>query len=78
MTILAQAEQLRQQAIDLLLAERTLINDKLATLGFDGTGKPEAKKEATRKCGKCGSPEHNARRCTANLPETPRVNSSIA
>ncbi len=69
MTTLEQAEDFRKRAIELLLTERNLIDEKLATLGYGGEGTPEIKNRATRKCGKCGSPEHNARTCTAVIPE---------
>ena len=63
MTTLEQAEQLRQQAIDLLLGERTLIDEKLATLGHDGTGSGEIRRAASKSCGKCGESGHNSRKC---------------
>jgi hypothetical protein len=63
MTTIERAEELRQQAIAMLLQDRDAINFHLATLGYDGSNKPEKQKGATRKCGKCGSSDHNARRC---------------
>ena len=67
MTILEQAEQLRQQAITLLIQERETIETKLAQLGNDG-GTP---KEVKRACSICGATDHNARRCSKNkAPET--------
>ena len=63
MTTLEHAEQLRQQAIDLLLAERTLIDEKLTTLGYDGTGSGEKRKAAGKSCGTCGESGHNSRKC---------------
>ena len=43
MTILDQAEQLRQEAISLLLQERGTIEKKLTQLGYTGeTGKQKA------------------------------------
>lgn len=64
MTILDQAEQLRQQAISLLLHERETIDQKLTLLGYDGTAK-----EARRSCSRCGGADHNARRCPKNKPQ---------
>jgi len=54
-----QAETLRQQAIHLLLAERQEIDRKLATLGADGVDLSSEPK--LKRCGVCGSAEHNAR-----------------
>ncbi len=68
MTVLEQAEDLRKRAIELLLGERNLIDEKLLTIGYDGAI-AEIKKGAARKCGKCGSPDHNARTCTPVIPE---------
>ncbi|HEV8039824.1 MAG TPA: hypothetical protein VGP62_13235 [Bryobacteraceae bacterium] len=59
MTILEQAEQLRQQAITILLQERDTIDQKLGQLGHDGTPR-----EAKRSCSICGAADHNARRCS--------------
>jgi hypothetical protein len=73
MTTLEQAEQLRQQAIDLLLGERTLIDEKLATLGHDGTGNRDIRKITSKSCGKCGASGHNARKC----PKTEVVPPSV-
>jgi hypothetical protein len=69
MTTLEQAEQLRQQAIDLLLAERTLIENKLAALSYDGAGAFEAKIRKPKTCGRCGLEGHTARKCPS--PENP-------
>jgi len=55
--ILDQAEELRKQAIGILLAERQNIDRKLAQLGADGTD-ASAKR---RLCSACGSDEHTAR-----------------
>jgi hypothetical protein len=60
-TTIEQAETLRQQAITLLLHDKTAIEEKLAQLGFDGT--PTEKKART--CSKCGQSGHNAKGCTA-------------
>ena len=66
MTILEQAEQLRQQAITLLIQEREAIDHKLAQMGYDGTPK-----ESKRACSICGATDHNARRCSKNkAPES--------
>jgi hypothetical protein len=61
MTILEQAEDLRQKAIVLLQQERDAIDQKLALLGHDGTSR-----EARRSCSICGAADHNARRCSKN------------
>jgi hypothetical protein len=66
MSILDQAEELRQKAITLLVQEREAIDQKLVQLGFDGSPK-----EAKRSCSVCGAADHNARRCPkGKLPET--------
>jgi len=54
-----QAEALRQQAVNLLLAERQDIDRKLAQMGADGSETPPPAKPRT--CGVCGSSEHSAR-----------------
>ena len=63
MTTLEQAEQLRQQAIGLLLAERTLIENKLAALSYDGAGASEATSRKPKTCGRCGLAGHTVRKC---------------
>jgi hypothetical protein len=57
--IIDQAEELRKQAIALLLAERQSIDRTLALLGYDGVSPAAPVKPKT--CAVCGSPEHNAR-----------------
>ena len=64
--IIDQAEELRQQAISLLLAERETIDRKLNQLGHDGA---EPKTGRVKKCSRCGTEGHSVRTCTA--PETP-------
>ena len=59
--ILSQAEELRQKAIALLVSERQAIDEKLATLGHDGTAKPSTRKPTT--CAKCGEVGHTVRTC---------------
>lgn len=56
--ILHQVDELRQQAIAMLLAERQAIDEKLASLSYDGAAPPKKKI-----CSLCQSPEHNARTC---------------
>jgi hypothetical protein len=58
---LNQAEELRQKAIVLLVAERQAIDEKLALFGFDGAGAAPKK----NKCSKCGQEGHTARNCSA-------------
>ena len=65
MTILEQAEELRQKAIALLVQERETINQKLNQLGYEGT-----EKGSRKKCGRCGQEGHSVRTCTASSPET--------
>jgi hypothetical protein len=59
--IIQQAEELRQQAIALLIQERETLDQKLAQLGYDGTPK-----QVQRSCSICGASNHNARRCSKN------------
>lgn len=63
MTAREHAEHLRTQAIDLLLAERTLIDEQLSNLGHDDTSNLEAKRPARTSCGRCGERGHNSRKC---------------
>lgn len=60
--IIDQADELRKRAIEILLTERTAIDQRLAVLGHDGT--PPVASQRLRSCGICGSSEHNARRCS--------------
>jgi len=62
MTTLEKAEQLRQEAISLLLHERQTIDEKLQQLGHDGesAGNTERRQKA---CGRCGQPGHTVRTC---------------
>ena len=62
MSVIDQAEQLRQQAISLLLQERGTIEQKLKQLGYDGeTGEIRNRKRTT--CGRCGQEGHTLRTC---------------
>jgi hypothetical protein len=72
MTILQQAETLRQQAIELLVSERRTINEKLQQLGYDDAQAPARTPNGPHKksCKCCGEPGHNARRCPNNNPTT--------
>jgi hypothetical protein len=56
--ILIQAEELRKQAIGILITERQDIDRQLALLGADGTEPSITKRKA---CSVCASPDHNAR-----------------
>jgi len=58
MSILDQAEELRQKAITLLLQECEAIDEKLVQMGYDGQPR-----ETKRSCSNCGATDHNARRC---------------
>jgi hypothetical protein len=62
MTILDQAEQLRQQAISLLLQERGMIEQKLTQLGYDGAAGQTTKRKQ-KSCGRCGQEGHTMRTC---------------
>jgi hypothetical protein len=66
MTTLEQAEQLRIQAIDLLLAEKALIDNKLASLSYDG----EPRTRKAKSCGTCGAEGHTARTCTVTASKS--------
>jgi hypothetical protein len=68
MTILEQAEQLRQQAISILVQERETIELKLGQLGYDGAGVAEIKNRKPKTCGRCGQEGHTMRTCSS--PET--------
>jgi hypothetical protein len=63
MTVLEQAEQLRQQAIGLLVAERDAIDEKLAVLGFDGLVKAAEPARKPKTCKICGQSGHTAPTC---------------
>ena len=71
--IIDQAESLRQQAIGILMAERQTIDQKLATLGADGTDATTTKK--IKVCSICSSESHNARTCPqkGGRADTPTV-----
>ncbi len=63
--ILEQAEQLRKQAIAILIAERAAIDEQLKLLAYDRAdapaGPPPVKK--ARACAQCGQPGHSAKTC---------------
>jgi hypothetical protein len=73
MTTLEQAEQLRKQAIKLLLVERNLIDEKLASLGHDGITNRETSRGARKSCGKCGESGHNSRKCPKTESTPPLI-----
>ena len=62
MGIIDQAEQLRQQAIALLLQERGTIEQKLSQLAYDGAAS-EIKIRKPKTCGRCGQEGHTMRTC---------------
>jgi hypothetical protein len=62
MTILEQAEDLRKQAISLLLQERETIDQKLNQLGHNGEP-VEIKNRKAKTCGSCGREGHTSRSC---------------
>ncbi len=64
-----QADELRKRAIEILLVERTAIDERLTMLSYDGAISPNAALGKRRACGICGSADHNARRCTKNGSE---------
>ena len=70
MTILDQAEQLRQQAISLLLQEHGTIEQKLTQLGYDGAA-GEIKTRKPKTCGRCGQEGHTTRTCLAAAEHLP-------
>ena len=72
MTIIDQAEQLRQQAISLLVQERETIDQKLAQMGYDGMP-GEIKSRKPKTCGRCGQEGHTMRTCP-----TPESNDLVA
>ena len=65
--VLNQAEELRQKMINLLLAERQAIDEKLALVGYEN-GRPSLRR--SKACSTCGSPEHNARTCPRRVSDT--------
>lgn len=69
MTILDQAEQLRQQAISLLLQERGTIQERLTQLGYDGESVGEIKNRKPKTCSRCWQEGHTARTCPAAPPD---------
>jgi hypothetical protein len=70
MSILDQAEQLRQQAIALLLQERGTIEHKLNQLGHDGQP-GELKPRKPKSCRRCGQEGHTTRTCAAPKEANP-------
>jgi hypothetical protein len=63
MTILDQAEQLRQQALSLLIQERETIDQKITQLG-GAENRTDVKKDRKQKtCGQCGEVGHTIRTC---------------
>lgn len=60
--ILQQAEDLRQQAIALLVAERETINQKLNQLGGEA-GAVQIKNGRKKSCSRCGVEGHTVRTC---------------
>ena len=67
--VIEQADELRKQAIEILLIERAAIDERLKMFAYDGTENSPFVRQ--RICGICGSAEHNARRC-------PKKNSATA
>lgn len=65
MTILEQAEQLRQQAISILVQERETIDQRLIQLGYDGVS-TEIKNRKPKTCGRYGQEGHTMRSCPAS------------
>jgi hypothetical protein len=71
-----QAEDLRKQAIALLVAERQAIDSKLALLGFNAAEQGIAE-PSCKKCSVCGDPSHNARFHKKDAPENPGAKDRI-
>ena len=70
--VIDHAEELRKRAIDILVTERTAIDERLAVLGYDRAEAPCATSNKRRACSLCGSADHNARRCPrSNAPASP-------
>jgi len=61
-----QADELRKRAIEILLIERTAIDERLTMLSYDTAAAPNTPSAKRRVCGICGSAYHNARRCPKN------------
>lgn len=60
--VIEQADELRSKAIEILVAERGRIDERLSLLGYDGAPiASPAKKE--RACGTCGGTGHTSRAC---------------
>ena len=62
------AEELRQNAITLLLEEKGELEEKLAQMGWDGNGTPAKKKPKT--CSLCNTEGHTAPTCPTKAKET--------
>jgi hypothetical protein len=78
MTTIERAEEMRQNAIALLLEERSTINDKLAQLGFgteEAKPTPPPKKRA---CSVCGGESHNAKTCPNRTEEAPPMLQAVS
>jgi hypothetical protein len=65
-----QADDLRNQAISILLAERELIDAKLASLSYDGTA-PTKKPQKPKLCGICQQGNHTSKTCPKRPDASP-------
>jgi hypothetical protein len=70
MSILDQAEDLRKQAIALLVGERQTIDERLAQLGYQNGESIEKENRKPKTCGRCGAAGHTVRTCIEPTPST--------
>lgn len=73
MTVLETADQMRRDAIALMLAERQNVDTMLAVLGWkEGeTVTTTQKEKKARLCKTCNQPGHNARSCSITPSVSP-------
>jgi Zinc knuckle len=69
--ILDRADELRKQAITLLVTERRAIDERLRMLAYDGAEPSTPTEPKTRVCRECGEPGHNSRRCPKRSAHEP-------
>ena len=76
-TAIDQAEDPRKRAIEILLIERTAIDERLAMLSYDTAAAPSTSSAKRRACGICGSADHNARRCSKTGPDASPLDANL-